>query len=99
MSKPTPPLPVRRFGPLFALYCELRRRLPQILVAHVRGPQGYVRVTYRDAGPADPVWDKETREYQWSSDPTTRVGSDIDEVIQNVAAFLGAVATGGRDGA
>ena len=50
------PLPLRpyRWGPLDALHSALRRRLPQVLVSHVRAASpAYVRVTYRDAGPAD----------------------------------------------
>lgn len=87
------PLRVRPFTPLDALYAAIRRRLPQVLAAHVR-EQEYVRVTYRDEGPADLIWDAASGEYRWSTDATYVGGrTDMEEAIQNIAARLGAVTT------
>ncbi|WP_433227572.1 hypothetical protein [Actinomadura formosensis] len=92
MTAPT--LQVRPFSPLDALYCELRRRLPQIIAAHVHEPEEYIRVTYRDRGPADLIWDPDAQEYRWATGPdqTRRVGTrdDIEETARNIASYLGA---------
>lgn len=97
MTDTAPALQTRPFGPMDALYCALRRSLPQILAVHVRDPEEYIRVTYRAAGPADIAWDDDAEQYRWSAGATGMLGSrtELDRVVAAVAEHLDAVLLGG----
>jgi len=66
-----------------------------VLVSHVRAASpAYVRVTYRDAGPADLTYDPDIGEYRWTAgaDPDAQVGGpdDLEEALRVIAERLGA---------
>ncbi|GAA3507805.1 hypothetical protein [Actinomadura keratinilytica] len=86
------------------LRAVVRRRVPVVAVALLAGSGGeapsrtevsradVLRVTYRQCGPWDVVWDVRAEVYVWASGPLAGewFGPDLDEAAGHIATAVGA---------
>ena len=91
---------VEPHGPLDALYAAVRRRAPQIAVAHAQAPGVCdlgrlglrLYVSYRDQPTWQISWDGDTEAYVWSSGPDAgaKLAADVEQAATRIAWTLGA---------